>query len=700
MFNCRRSRRVWVVSTVFFFGLIAGCGGGKSSTVISGGNPIQALSPEDVSLFAPDGLFLEGAAPEGLNARALQLRFKLVGAEFAGDQTGASFKVNGNSIPLSSLTTSPTDMTASVSLEEGKNTVSFKAYDTVGRPVYKNETIWAGSNTLQVRVVDSNGAPVSQPVDVSLKLADDATIGAAAVAVNGSASFNNLPNRTVVIEAKTADNQAGVSGGVGSDGTITVRLAKFNASSSVNNNDFSQGLDGWEIGGAPATIIPHIEGVPTTRSVPDSVRSDARNGIPGPRVDTVPVPGVSRSRQGSFDNNDLQLETSGEGAQSISRTFNTPAGTTSVKVRYRFITTEVPGGYFGSEFNDYFGVTLRSQKKGSSKSESNTMNGLGLDAFDFDSGATAWRTATLETDPAGDTIQLDVTVANVEDGALDSSVVIDFIAGDEVRVKPTIAWNPQQGGLKVGYTIEGQGALENPATIDVFFASGTTFDSRIGTAVHTITVPAGTLPGAGPTVNVAGTLLENDPAGAAFLIASSSETQVASVPDVKLSYGANADVSAISVGLNNLVKDSLRIAGRATATINSTARNPEDQARAMFNNLTGAPGPLAANVATQLEIYAPPGEAVINTFAGLAGQRTLAEVVADAVAIKAAMVAEINTQGPTKVSKHCSDPAIISVVDLSKASVDSSALFKAAAKARASDVLDENGVFHIELNAQ
>ena len=67
------------------------------------------------------------------------------------------------------------------------------------------------------------------------------------------------------------------------------------------------------------------------------------------------------------------------------------------------------------------------------------MNGLGLGAFDFSSGATAWRTVTLKTDPNGDVIQLDVTVANVADGLLDSHVVIDFVSEKQDKVRPAIA---------------------------------------------------------------------------------------------------------------------------------------------------------------------------------------------------------------------------------------------------------------------
>jgi hypothetical protein len=104
-------------------------------------------------------------------------------------------------------------------------------------------------------------------------------------------------------------------------------------------------------------------------------------------------------------------------------------------VRYRFVTTEVPGGYFGSEFDDYFAVSIRSQRGGGRASERNSMNGLGLGAFEFSTGATAFRTVTLPVDPQGDVVQVDIVVANVADGLLDSFVIVDFVAEMRLRIE-------------------------------------------------------------------------------------------------------------------------------------------------------------------------------------------------------------------------------------------------------------------------
>ena len=154
----------------------------------------------------------------------------------------------------------------------------------------------------------------------------------------------------------------------------------------------------------------------------------------------------------SIVDQDLMLGTSGEGEQSISRTFAVSAGTTAVRIRYRFITSEVPGGYYGSQFNDYFRVSLRSQTAGASGGENTAMNSLPRGAYTA-GGSTDWREVTLNVDSAGDTIQADIGVANVGDGILDSQVIVDFVEEVKDKVKPSLSWNNSSGGLDLKYEV-------------------------------------------------------------------------------------------------------------------------------------------------------------------------------------------------------------------------------------------------------
>lgn len=238
--------------------------------------------------------------------------------------------------------------------------------------------------------------------------------------------------------------------------------------------------------------------------------------------------------------------------------------------------------------------------------------------------------------------------------------------------------------------------LEHDVTINVYFANGPGYTNRLGSPVFSHVVPAGSGPGAGGPIHIPGTDLAGDPTGTTHLIAASSESMVGSIADVKITFGANADATVVSAGMTDVVKDGLRAAGASVGTITSTARSPEDQARAMFNNIrnTGA--------ASQFALYAPPGDAVIQVYVDETAGMTPAQITANAAAIQAAMVDEINAQGPEKVSRHCADPAVRSVVDVSYGSFNTTnrALFITSVTPNLTKLIDEpnNSCLHLELD--
>lgn len=96
-------------------------------------------------------------------------------------------------------------------------------------------------------------------------------------------------------------------------------------------------------------------------------------------------------------------------------------------IKFKFITSEVPGGYFGSQFNDHFILTIRSDT-GPLATMINSMNALGLGAFDSN-GATDWMQLTLSVPSNCKSAQFDIGVSNVADSLLNSQIIVDK-AGD------------------------------------------------------------------------------------------------------------------------------------------------------------------------------------------------------------------------------------------------------------------------------
>ena len=373
----------------------------------------QCEPPEDnpeIEEGSPGELSVDGISEGGFNpAGATAISFGVAGASFSGDPTDLVLVVNDEYLDPSAV--GPETSTFDVDLRPGRNDLALYAADASGLPLTNRYTVWAGSATQTVRVLDEQGAPISG-ARVRFSIVDDPEVAETGTTTGGQVTFVNVPPRTLIAAAEDDQNRFGTAGALGNGSTVTVEVLGFAPPSGVSNNDFSLGTDGWDVAtgvaGGVIEIVPHEE--------------DAGPGglePPGPAS-------ALRTASSAVDDSDLLVGTGAEGPQRVSRTFEVESGAASVTVRYRFVTSEIPGGYFGSEFNDYFGVTVRSQAGGGRSSESASMNGLGLGAFSQD-GSTDWREVTLPVSEDGDVVQVDALVANVGDGAFDSQLIVDFV---------------------------------------------------------------------------------------------------------------------------------------------------------------------------------------------------------------------------------------------------------------------------------
>jgi|GEM_PF-1724432 len=387
---------------------------------------------------------LEGASETGFNPTSGMLSFSLSEATYTSNHTEIQLYHQGTPVPQSSLNLAPNSITVGPILTSGRNELLLVASDAEGKLVYEEYVLWAGNRTLQGSVVDQAGQLVND-ANVTIKLGDNAEVTATAEASEGQFSFSNLPPRTVILESVADGGLAGSVAANGGQGFVSLPVIGFYPTSDVDNNDFSQGLAGWEVGNAPVTLQPHEPESLNQMAEPSlqqtitdkndiSATNDRRETHDRLSRDSDFVSSSSTVGLMALDQQDMDLvlATAGEGSQTISRSFNTTPGVRNVQVRYRFITTEVPGGYYGTQYNDYFSVNVRSAA-GGSVSESNSMNGMGLGAFDA-SGRTAWREQTLTVDPQGEAVQVDITVANVADGLLDSYVVVDLVEEQNLAI--------------------------------------------------------------------------------------------------------------------------------------------------------------------------------------------------------------------------------------------------------------------------
>jgi hypothetical protein len=484
-------------------------------------------------------------------------------------------------------------------------------------------------------------------------LGDDQSVSATATTSAGKVTFHNLPDRTILFQGK-AGHRSGLVGDTGSAGLVQLSLRKFLSAPHLSSGQAAGALLAADTSGAPLF-------------------------------------GISLSTGGV------------QGETPISQSIQTQAGTTAVRVRYRFTTSEIPGGYFGTQFNDYFRVSLASAQ-GASVKDYATMNGLGLAAFDAN-GTTQWFEKTLKVNPKGDSLDLEAAVANVADGLYDSYLEIS-VEAVKAELSYKVSWDNKKGGLKVVWTAKSD--IESDTQVGVYFGKGTTYDDILGSALYTFTVPGGTKAGASQTVQVPGDdLAETAPEGTTHLVVASSKDDAQAIQDVQVTYGVEADSSVVGQHTIDVVKNALRAAGQASITITSTIRTAEDQARAMFNNLVNPSFTVAHNIASQHSLYAAAGDQVIDVFAAETQGMTRKQILENQAAIRQAMTDKINELFGLgqHVSKHCvtaEEYAARNVIDVGRLAFTAAnrPLFIAAATGQTGvKVIDEpkNHCVHLEV---
>jgi hypothetical protein len=138
---------------------------------------------------------------------------------------------------------------------------------------------------------------------------------------------------------------------------------------------------------------------------------------------------------------------------------------------------------------------------------------------------------------------------------------------------------------------------------------------------------------------------------------------------VEIKFGKNARRENVTNFSLKVLEDILQSAGINSALISSTSRTPTEQARVMFNNVE------SSSVAAQKKLYAAAGDAVIDEYVKAKGARQTP------IEIQAAMEAKIIEVGPTKVSRHASDPNVLCVFDVAPSSITKKAAFEKAVKA-------------------
>ena len=250
-------RKFLLIAMVASF--ISGCGGSGSSD--SGDEIVDPIQPT-VDPTQPTDNSVDDVSDIVVSSNIDdEAAFYAVGQDVTFTIEGNSIQTDSDQITLihNEAVKEPTNSSSSsVSFDnilvEGFNEISLYLTDSDDRFSIVNRNVWAGSNTLNISIFDEQDQLT--PSNIKLFLADDRNIATEGFADTGFLTIENIPSRTIIIEAKTEENKFGstsITGGANSN--VSVIVDGVGQPSNVDNNDFSSGLSGWEFEGEGTQTI-------------------------------------------------------------------------------------------------------------------------------------------------------------------------------------------------------------------------------------------------------------------------------------------------------------------------------------------------------------------------------------------------------------------------------------------------------------
>ncbi|WP_048511188.1 glycoside hydrolase family 19 protein [Chryseobacterium sp. FH2] len=153
---------------------------------------------------------------------------------------------------------------------------------------------------------------------------------------------------------------------------------------------------------------------------------------------------------------------------------------------------------------------------------------------------------------------------------------------------------------------------------------------------------------------------------------------------VVIKFGVNADKSVVSEKSLNILREVGEQTKNYLITITSTARDPYNQARVMYDNI------IKKGMKEQRNTYKEPGQKVLDVY------ETAKSKGKDKNGIIKEMEAKIKEIGPSTVSRHCGDPSVVNVFDVTQGMSNPND-FKKTIIPKIKTLLDENGCYHLEI---
>ncbi len=209
----------------------------RSVTISSLNDPLKIPSEFDVNI--------EGVNPKIFNPQNLNLSFEVLGGGYLDDHDFSIF-INGEvEITDKFQKTSNNKIEGTFEALDGENNVTFLAYDQNENYIYRTIRFFAGAKTLDLQIIDESQRVVpNKEYEVFLTKFDEIKFKVFSDAV-GKISINNAP--TLDLYVWGIDGDSIVHDRIHkNESSKTLVLNNIGQPSSVDNNDLSLGLQGWD----------------------------------------------------------------------------------------------------------------------------------------------------------------------------------------------------------------------------------------------------------------------------------------------------------------------------------------------------------------------------------------------------------------------------------------------------------------------
>ncbi|MBT5094062.1 MAG: PKD domain-containing protein [Halobacteriovoraceae bacterium] len=294
---------------------------------------VRKFAPEELPSIGT--ISLAGATTTIFNSVAQDISFLIKGvllkrdvnlppeAEFEAQEI--DIQLNGNVLDKSTYEITESSLILGKRLLNGNNRFLVTGLDDNDNKISREFELYAGTSTKSIILKDEQGGSIDGEVVVKIIGNDDFEISLNSS--NGEANLEFPPDIPLVYYAKTSNGKFGVSFIEKGQNTSTVALNSFSSPDLSGNNDFSQGLTGWEVPKGRGELVSASENPP----------------------DIEPV---------SVDKNDLRFFTNEEGEFELRRTIQ--SSSTGESTSFKFNVT-------GNDAQDFYIFSVRDSVTGEIK---------------------------------------------------------------------------------------------------------------------------------------------------------------------------------------------------------------------------------------------------------------------------------------------------------------------------------------------